>query len=150
LAWQWDSVNFRFLTPTLDTPLKETDDNARSCVLHIQTPSTAALLTGDLPAQEESRLLTEAISAEVFIVGHHGSKTSSSLDFLRAVNPKMAVVSAGYLNRYRHPHPSILQRLSQENIPLWRTDKTGQILFKLDDTVHIETEAEKSPRYWRP
>ena len=147
--WQWDSVNFRFLTPTLDASPNEADDNARSCVLHIQTPNAAALLTGDLPAQQETTLLTEAIRAEVLILGHHGSKTSSSLDFLRAVNPSMAVVSAGYLNRYRHPHPSILQRLTQENIPLWRTDQTGQILFKLGDTVQVETEAD-NPRYWRP
>lgn len=150
IHWQWDSVNFRFLTPTLEAPPKETDDNARSCVLHIQTHNTAAMITGDLPAQGENLLLREPIGAEVLIIGHHGSKTSSSLDFLRMVNPKIAAISVGYLNRYRHPHPSVLQRLSQENIPFLRTDQTGQMLFKLGDTLTIETEAEKSTRYWRP
>ncbi|MBY0346471.1 MAG: DNA internalization-related competence protein ComEC/Rec2, partial [Neisseriaceae bacterium] len=150
IQWQWDSVNFRFLTPQLDMQLTNTDDNAHSCVLRIQTDNAAALLTGDLPAQQERALLTEVVSAEVLILGHHGSKTSSSLDFLRAVNPKIAVVSAGYLNRYHHPHPTVLQRLTQENVPLWRTDQAGQILLKLNKEINIETASQNSKRYWRP
>ena len=64
---------------------------------------------------------------DVLKVAHHGSKTSSSEEFLDAARPRWAVVSAGFANLFRHPHPQVLDRLAGRGIEVWRTDERGQI-----------------------
>ena len=74
--------------------------------------------------------------ADILKVGHHGSVTSSSLPFLEAVTPKIAVISAGRNNRYGHPHQTILDRLKTLNIPVLRVDQDGSIRCSLTNSGH--------------
>jgi competence protein ComEC len=87
----------------------------------------------DLPGSQELR-------ADVLKVGHHGSNTSSSIEFLAAVHPRFGVISAGIRNRFRHPRPEALGRLSEAGITVFRTDLMGATTFLLDgDAVSAST-----------
>lgn len=92
------------------------------------------LITGDLVKENEEQILSEKInvSSEILKVGHHGSATSSSEEFLRAVNPKCAVISVGYGNNFGHPREEVLERLKKIHTKIFRTDKDGLIKFKTD------------------
>ena len=95
------------------------------------------LITGDLVTEIESDMLRENIdvSATVLKVGHHGSKTSSSEEFLRAVNPKVAVICVGYGNNFGHPRAEVLEKLEKINAKIYRTDLDGLIKFKTDGKI---------------
>lgn len=95
------------------------------------------LLTGDLTHEGEEELRGLDLRNQVLKLGHHGSKTSSSLGFLQKVQPRLAWISAGKGNRYRHPHPSILQRLDSLHIPYASTLAQGslEMRFTGDETV---------------
>ena len=72
--------------------------------------------------------------------GHHGSKTSSSQEFLDAVQPRFAFISDGYMNQFHHPHPTVLQRFQDRHTPVFRTDQQGLVTFRTDgDKVELET-----------
>lgn len=92
------------------------------------------LLTGDMETEAEQELIASGINldADVLKVGHHGSRTSTSSDFLRAVTPEAAVISVGDKNRYGHPTSSTLQRLEDFKIPYYRTDTDGTITITSD------------------
>ena len=99
------------------------------------------LLTGDIEKEIERRLINQAwnLESDILKMPHHGSKTSSSYNFLKAVNPQIAVISVGLNNRYKHPHPEVLERL--KNTELFRTDKNGDIRIITDGFLfEIETE----------
>lgn len=126
--WQWDGVDFT----TYQASLTDRDDNNRSCVLRIQSRTGSVLLTGDIEAQAEQALIDahsdgSALKSDVLYVPHHGSKTSSSPPFLAAVQPEVAVISAGKFNPFGHPHPSVLQRYQQRQIPVFTTADQGAI-----------------------
>ena len=91
----------------------------------------SVLLTGDLETKGERYLIRQNvyIKADVLKVGHHGSKSSSSVNWLTAVSPKQAVISVGRDNRYGHPHQEVLERLS--NTEILRTDEKGNIEIDL-------------------
>ena len=82
------------------------------------------LLTGDIGSEAEERLLAAAtdLGADVLKIAHHGSKTSTTEAFLRAVAPRLALISAGPNNPYGHPAPPVLERLAGAGIPVLRTD----------------------------
>ena len=90
------------------------------------------LLTGDIEKEIEQRLLNQNLdlTSDVLKAPHHGSRTSSSQNFLDAVNPQIAVISVGLNNRYKHPHSAILERL--KNYIIYRTDKDGDIQISTD------------------
>jgi len=90
------------------------------------------LLTGDAEKKTEDQLINKQVdlSAQILQVGHHGSKTSTSAEFIRAVDPKIAVIQVGKNNRYGHPHQEVLDRL--KNIKIFRTDLDGDINFLCD------------------
>ena len=92
------------------------------------------LITGDLVTEIESDMLNKNIdvSSTVLKVAHHGSKTSSSEEFLRAVNPKVAVICVGYGNNFGHPRAEVLERLEKINAKIFRTDIDGLIQFTTD------------------
>lgn len=96
--------------------------------------STSVLLTGDMEAPLEEELIASGadLHADVLKVGHHGSKTSTSEDLLKAVQPKLAVISVGAHNTYGHPTKEILDRLTRYQIPILRTDTHGTIILKSD------------------
>lgn len=117
--------------PSEKLPVKFTKDlNESSIVLNLQWGKISWLFTGDLPEKMEKKLLEQNNLVQpitILKVGHHGSKYSSSHDWLKALKPKLAVISAGLGNKYFHPHPSTLQRLNAGDIPYRRTDLDGDI-----------------------
>ena len=108
-----------------------TSDNNQSVLAYIRYKSVSALFTGDLEYPGELALISLALipKANLLKVGHHGSKSSTSPEFLRAVSPEIAVISAGKNNRYGHPHPEVIQRLSEWGVAIYRTDELGTVNF---------------------
>ena len=105
--------------------------------------STLALLTGDAEKPLEYQLLLSSanpptrsvrvnLKSDILKVGHHGSKTSTTEDFVRAVSPRFAAISVGRKNRYGHPHQRTLDTLAKFNIPIFRTDQDGDVEFVSD------------------
>ncbi|MEO8050975.1 MAG: ComEC/Rec2 family competence protein [Acidobacteriota bacterium] len=108
--------------------------NNDSLALRIQYGMNSFLLTGDLEIPMERLLLADGrpVHADVLKVGHHGSKTSTSADFLDAVSPSIAVISAGFENSFGHPHPAVLERLAQRHSAILRTDQDGLVTVRSD------------------
>lgn len=109
-----------------------TKDNNRSIVLRLSAFGFSALLTGDLEDLGERRLInlygsSGLLHADYLKVGHHGSRTSSSADFLKAVSPKFAAIGVGANNRFNHPNNRVMERFSAMGIPVYRTDVHGAI-----------------------
>ena len=149
--WTWDGVRFAILHPGEGTYRKEND---RSCVLHVRAAGASMLLTGDVEARAESEMLgrdASALAADVLLVPHHGSRSSSTSAFLDAVGPSLAVVSAGYRNRFGHPHALVLTRLAQRRVPLHRTDREGALRVQLPAESGAPPTVERlvtQVRYW--
>lgn len=116
--------------------------NEISNVYKISYGDVTFLITGDLIIENENEMLREGcnVSSTVLKVGHHGSKTSSSEEFLQAVNPKCAVICVGYGNNFGHPRHEVLERLENLGVKIFRTDKDGLIKFKTDGKkLSVET-----------
>ena len=116
--------------------------NEISNVYRVRCGDVTFLITGDLVKEIEAEILREGVdvSSTVLKVGHHGSATSSSEEFLRAVRPKCSVICVGYGNNFGHPRAEVLERL--ENLPtkIFRTDQDGLIKFKTDGkNLRVET-----------
>lgn len=108
--------------------------NHYSVVTKLTYGSISFLFTGDCEIENEKMLLIDQVNlqAEVINVAHHGSSTSSSADFLKAVSPLVAIISVGKDNPYQHPHQEVLQRLKEQNVSVYRTDIQGNIILKSD------------------
>ncbi|QWT21959.1 DNA internalization-related competence protein ComEC/Rec2 [Bacillus sp. NP157] len=153
-AWQWDGIRFRFIEVPLPAGGK-VKANDRSCVLAVEGASGRLLLTGDIgstldqridPAQLESGLPT------VTTVAHHGSRHASSTPWLRRVRPTIAVVSAGWRNRFGHPHPDVVDRHAAIGAAVYATPRSGalRIDFPADDIPRVTREWRRPrTRYWR-
>ena len=96
------------------------------------------MLTGDAETEVEENILAREtdITSNVLKCGHHGSSTSSSMDFLRAVNPAIAVISCGQDNKYGHPHHETLESLSERNCKILRTDTDGTVAVTTDGNTY--------------
>ncbi len=107
------------------------DGNDGSLVLRASAAGSSLLLTGDIEAAAERRILARhrpaRLSANVLKVAHHGSKTSTGERFLRAVRPGIALISAGRRNRYGHPAPPVVERLERHGVEVRRTDREGMV-----------------------
>ncbi len=139
---------------TIDTDLDVTilapnnttyeDLNNYSIVLKVTYKKSSFLFTGDAEAASEAEILKAGydIKADVLKVGHHGSSSSTSDAFLKAVVPKHAIISVGQGNTYGHPTTETLQSLIDNNIQVYRTDEVGTIIAKSDgNTVNIDKQA---------
>ena len=118
------------------------DENSSSLVIKIEADNTAMLFTGDIEEEAEQNLfyMDKWLKSDIMKVPHHGGKTSSSTAFIQTVNPKVAVVSAGRNNPFRHPHKSTLQRYMQHGVRVFRTDMDGAItITSVDDSFQIST-----------
>ncbi len=133
-AWFWDGVRFAFLHPAPRDAGSERKANTRSCVLRIEDAAgRSALLTADIEAPQESALLArhpEAIASTVLFVPHHGSRTSSTPTFIDAVQPRVAVVQAGYRSRFGHPAPDVIARYEERGIEVVRSDRCGAWVWR--------------------
>jgi competence protein ComEC len=135
-------AQIRVLAPGPDYVPEETAKNDDSLVLELTYGRHRALLTGDAEKPVESDLVASGLLRPVTLlkVGHHGSKTSSSEAFLEELKPQFAVISDGYRNQFHHPHPSVLERLTEHHAAILRTDTQGLITFRTDGKrVELET-----------
>lgn len=134
-------VTFKIMSPS-DNEL-EGDSNNASIVGKLIYGNNSFLLTGDATISNEIRLVKDygstgspqvvnQLKADVLKLGHHGSRTSSAIEFLQNVNPQIAIISAGKNNRYGHPHPEVLNRLKNLNIPYLSTITEGTICLQSD------------------
>lgn len=112
-----------------------TDTNSQSGVYSFSIGKAKVLITGDAPIVIEKKLIQSGqdIDADILVLGHHGSKTSSCLEFLKAVSPQLAIISCGEGNSYGFPHQEVLNNLSYCSIPYRRTDQEGTIRLSLND-----------------
>jgi len=126
--------------------------NARSCVLKVQIGRQSVLLAGDIEAVQEDELvsgpLADRLPSTVLLAPHHGSGTSSTEPFLRAVRPELAVFQVGYRNRFNHPKPEVYERYGRLGIRRLRTDETGALTMTLGDQLQVEQYRKQHARYW--
>ena len=149
-AWEWDGVRFEFLHPVAGEAHARRNDS--SCVLRVASAGGSMLLTGDIERAAESILLNrpEVLKSDVLLVPHHGSRTSSTPEFIAAVAPRWAVVPAGYRNRFGHPNREVLERYRGAGAQVLRTDLDGAVQVHLSgNRTSIGTQRASSPRYWR-
>ena len=131
--WQWDGVHFAVLHPSADDVTSARKPNAVSCVLRVEdAQGRSVLLTGDIESPQEAAMLRRdrsALASSLLLVPHHGSRTSSSQAFLEAVQPRTALVQAGYLSRFGHPAPDVVARYEALGIEIQRSDRCGAWLW---------------------
>ncbi len=160
--WQWDGVDFELLHPPADAyaqgdgvPRKPND---LSCVLRIRAAPSGpvgdapvALLTGDIEAASERLLLAslQPLHAQYLLVPHHGSKTSSTGEFLDAVAPTVAVVQAGYRNRFGHPAGEPVARYRTRGIQVVDSAHCGAATWRSEHPDGVVCERAASLRYWQ-
>ena len=150
-TWHWDGVDFRVLHP-LDNA--GTDGNDESCVLGIYAPGGSALLPADIErAAERSLMTTQRLSlrADVLIVPHHGSKTSSTAAFIEAVEPRIAIVSRGHLNRFGLPDETVKARYLARGVLWLDTAQDGAVQVRIHPKRGVEAplrHRQHRPRFW--
>jgi competence protein ComEC len=151
-SWRWDGVQFEILHPLAASYLDaDLASNARSCVLKVSAGGKAVLLAGDIEAAQEAELLDRAragLKADVLLAPHHGSGTSSTVTFLQAVHPAVALFQVGYRNRYHHPKPAIEDRYRELGIVRYRNDETGALTVRVDGAMTVHAYRQDHARYW--
>jgi beta-lactamase superfamily II metal-dependent hydrolase len=119
-----------------DRDVSSWETNAGSIVARVVYGENSVMLTGDAPVETENIILSEnspeSLQSDILKLGHHGSKTSTSSDFLKAVNPDYGIISVGLNNKYKHPSTNILSSLTNFGVQVFRTDQDGIIEVKLD------------------
>ena len=130
--WSSGGVVFSVLSPGSGSPQ---GGNNRSCVLRIDNGTYSVLLTADIELATERWLVTSqaSTSADFLLVPHHGSKTSSSAEFLKSVGARRAILSVGYASRYGHPHQDVMNRYENANVDVVSTADSGSILLKINN-----------------
>ena len=147
--WSQGEVEYQIISPDRNTP---DGSNNRSCVLRISYGSNVVLITGDIEKQVEQYLLKNNVdlAANILLVPHQGSKTSSTSKFIDAVAPDLALVAAGYLNHYRHPHPDVIDRYHQREVAVRSTIDSGSIQIEISNFGwKIKTFRDAHKRFWR-
>ncbi|MFN8000645.1 MAG: ComEC/Rec2 family competence protein [Acidobacteriota bacterium] len=129
-----DGVRLAVLSPFAENVTSAQSDNNASLVLRVSFGARSFLLTGDIEKQAEARLVAAEteLRADVLKVAHHGSKTSSTAEFLARVQPQHAVISAAHPNPFGHPHADVVTRLRLGGARLWQTSQCGAITFSTD------------------
>ena len=152
-SWAWDGVDFEVLHPQAADYDAANKSNAMSCVLRISNGTQTVLLAGDLEAAQELRLVSDPLmlpklKADVLLMPHHGSKTSSTGAFLDAVQPRVAVAQAGYKNRFSHPVDSVLARYDERGITVLKSPVCGAVTFNTDAPGQWQCNRQLAKRYW--
>lgn len=154
--WVWDQVQFQVLWP----PAGQAADlkrNASSCVLRVAGGGRRVLLTGDIEAAQEAKLVAmegrDGLETDVMVVPHHGSRTSSTAAFVGATSPAVAAVQSGYLNRFGHPRPEVVDRYRHMGAEVINSADCGAWAWQSDlasRPVWHGCEREHRRRYWLP
>ena len=161
-AWTWDGVRFEVIHPLPSDYTAVTRSNALSCVLKIEASQVGnlktdrdartgrALLMGDIEAPQEAALLARAALAPVdlLLVPHHGSQTSSTQALLEALQPRWALVQAGYRNRYGHPAPKVVARYEMQGIAMVQSPACGAAYWHSAMPEQLGCERKINRRYW--
>ena len=154
--WAWDGVVFKVLHPQAGDYAGRARPNALSCVLHIRSAAPpgararAVLLAGDIERAQEERLASsaEGIQADLLLAPHHGSKTSSSAEFLDAVAPGLVVIQAGYRNRFGHPAEVVLQRYRERQTVVVDSPHCGAFTWQSWLPESGVCQRQLARRYW--
>lgn len=149
-TWEWEGVRFRMLHPQAQAAEGiRVKPNHQSCVLRIEAGGNVMLLTSDIEAADERTMLANdaaAVRADVLLVPHHGSRTSSTPEFVAAVGARDVIYPVGYRNRFGHPRADVVARYGDARI--WRTDRHGAITIELGGDTPPVAWRETHARYW--
>jgi competence protein ComEC len=151
--WEWDGVRFEMLHPSAaDYAAIKLKENNRGCVLRISASNGAVLLPADIEAKSEREVLEQygdKIASDVMVVPHHGSRTSSTLPFIAAVHPRIAIFTVGYHNRFGHPKDEIVQRYVQAGSRIYRSDHDGAVIVDIAASgFAVRSWRAEYRRYW--
>lgn len=153
--WHWQRLSFEVLSPPKSALATANQaKNETSCVLYVtyqgQSQTTHFLLMGDAgwPTEHQLLLHDPHLKVDVLVLGHHGSKHSSAYAFLQHYRPQVAVVSAGFANRYGHPTEEVQARLHALNIPMLSTIEQGSLTFMMNDQDQLLLQAQRRERLW--
>ncbi|MBI4005668.1 MAG: DNA internalization-related competence protein ComEC/Rec2, partial [Gammaproteobacteria bacterium] len=148
-AWKWDGIEFQVLHPD---GKDNYSDNNRSCVLKVSTGLYSILLSGDIEKETEYRLVKEynsRLSVTVLIAPHHGSKTSSTPEFIDTIAPELVLFPVGYRNRYKFPNMDIIARYESRGIHMLDTARHGAILIKMNTSgMSVTQYRQLARRFW--
>jgi competence protein ComEC len=150
-SWEWDGVRFEILHPPPHFPYLR---NESSCVLRVEARGSTALLTGDIGALIEARLAREQahmLKADVVLVPHHGSGSSSTDAFVRAVGAQHALIGAGHRNRFGHPRADVVARWQAAGAAVWNTADQGALSLRLGREADVAVDARRASnrRLWK-
>ncbi|MHB8472599.1 MAG: DNA internalization-related competence protein ComEC/Rec2 [Gammaproteobacteria bacterium] len=150
-SWRWDGVNFRILHPDAT---RTWQGNNSCCVLSIEAPGGRVLMPADIEAEAEHHLVTEQadrLRAAILVAPHHGSRTSSTDEFISAVAPTYVLFPVGYRNRYGFPRSDVATRYVEHHAQRFDTDSAGSIEFHIDPDTGVSTPRsyrQAARRYW--
>ncbi|WP_167854864.1 DNA internalization-related competence protein ComEC/Rec2 [Mangrovimicrobium sediminis] len=150
-AWAWPGdVQFQFLWP----PAGARRGNDSSCVLAINASGLRILLAGDVSQAAEREMIRywgDALAADVLLVGHHGSATSTSQAWLNHVRPRIALVGAGYASRFGHPHPVVIGRLQGQGVEVRQSAQEGALTLQVTPagTLRVEGFRARLETWWK-
>ena len=133
-------VNIEVLWPNSKKVISENIINNNSLVFKINYKKFSILFTGDIEEIAEKKILEEnknTLKSTILKVAHHGSKTSTTSEFLKAVNPQYALIGVGKNNKFGHPSENTLKKMKERNIRVYRTDELGEITIKLNKNINI-------------
>jgi competence protein ComEC len=148
-SWRWDGVTFRVVHPP---DAFAGSANERSCAIHVSGPGGSALLLADPEREAETALAARAIAADVVLLPHHGSKSSSSEPLVEAVGARLGIASAGFGNRWNMPVPAVVARWRAAGTTVLDTAAEGAITVRFPPRAGafaVETERRGDPRWWR-
>ncbi|MBQ9658124.1 MAG: hypothetical protein IJV31_05075 [Clostridia bacterium] len=135
---------FDIIWPNNSKLITENVLNNNSIVCKLYYKNFSMLFTGDIEEASEKQILQvyrnnlSVLKSTILKVGHHGSKTSSTQDFINAVNPKIALIGVGENNKFGHPNEVVLERLENLGSQIYRTDKNGEIMLNIDSKGRLK------------
>jgi competence protein ComEC len=144
---------FTVLSPDSLLTIFAPTENEQSLVLRLECQGSSLFLTGDADSLVEARLAAwgSVLDVDLLKVSHHGSRTATTSDFLTRGSPKFAVVSVGHRSRYGHPDSTVIARLAEHNVWVYRTDRDGDVAFSAagGSWQRLELPAQAVARRWR-
>lgn len=134
---------FDVLWPSTQDCIQENKLNNNSLVCKLVSRGISVLFTGDIEEAAEKQILKKyennlkILKTDILKVAHHGSKTSTTLEFLKAIKPKYAIIGVGKENKFGHPSNITIQNLKKMNVKVYRTDEMGEIMMKINNKRKI-------------